>query len=243
VPLDQEKENESPRWKTGHPLAFRLVFERSPPLGPTRVEPFVSSARPPEAGAGRTVSGWLVGSPVLLLCVILAARSGLPTALGTAALVVAGILTLSVLRRVWSVPAPARLAWWSEPAVGGLLVGLACAIAWTVLGGPGWGARLSLLVAVGLWMTAAEMSVSSDGRAYDLAPLVVFFSLLGLGGLGFATGAGVLYFLGQPLAVVVIVAGHFAARATGDRRDSGLARLSFVAAAVVLDVLAWADLV
>ena len=212
-------------------------------MGPTRVESFISSLRPPEAGAGRTVSGWLVGSPVLLLCVILAVRSGLAAALGTAVLVAAGILALSVLRRVWSVPAPAGLAWWSEPAVGGFLVGLACAIAWTVLGGPGWGARLSLLVAVGLWMTAAEMTVSSDGRAYALAPVVAFFSLLGLGGLGFATGAGVLYFLGQPLAVVVVAAGHFAASAAGGRREPGLARLSFVAAAVVMVVLAWVDLV
>jgi len=194
--------------------------------------------------------GLVIGSPVLLLTVVLTIPAGIGAALGSLILFVAGLVVVAVLAplsQVLSSPAPpARLnRWWRTPALTGLAVGLLPALAWTVTGGPGWGARLAALVGVGLWVASASLQASADPRAGRWVVPAAFLALVVITGLGYGTAAGLLFYLGQPLALVVLLAGQTASGGSGvvDAKPSlDLAGTGYAVAAVAMAFLAWVDL-
>lgn len=194
--------------------------------------------------------GLVIGSPVLLLTVVLTIPAGIGAALGSLILFIAGLVVVAVLAplsQALSSPAPpARLnRWWRTPALTGLAVGLLPALAWTVTGGPGWGARLAALVGVGLWVASASLQASADPRAGRWVVPVAFLALVVITGLGYSTAAGLLFYLGQPLALVVLLAGQAASGGSGvvdAKPQLDLAGTGYAVAAVAMAFLAWVDL-
>ncbi len=178
----------------------------------------------------------LRGCPVLSLPAILAVPRGLGAALGASVLLAAGFAVVAVVWASWSEPAGVTVRRWTETVLVGLMLGLLSTAAWTVTGGPGWAARLAILAATGLWVIA-----SSAER-----PEVAFGALLAFLALGYTSGAGILYYLGQPLALVTILAGRAAQSHVGRAvpgRNRGLMSTAYVIAGVALVLSAWVDLV
>jgi hypothetical protein len=177
----------------------------------------------------------VIGSPVLLLTLVLTIPAGIGAALGSLILFIAGLVVVAVLIN----------RWWRTPALTGLAVGLLPALAWTVTGGPGWGARLAALIGVGLWVASASLQASADPRAGRWVVPVAFLALVVISGLGYGTAAGLLFYLGQPLALVVLLAGQTASGGSGvvDAKPSlDLAGTGYAVAAVAMAFLAWVDL-
>lgn len=182
------------------------------------------------------MTGLLRGCPVLLLAAVLAIPSGLGAALGSLVLLVAGFLVVGVALATWDAPAAAPARLWTEPALLGVLLGLLPVLAWAITGGPGWTARLAVFSGTGLWVAAAS----------GQRPAVAFGALLAFLALGYTTMAGILYYLGQPLAFVALLAGR-AARSHAGRAASGqgwgLESTAYLIAGVALVLSAWVDLV
>jgi hypothetical protein len=193
----------------------------------------------------RGEAGLAANSSILLLTAVLAGP-GRP--LGAAAClltVTAGLLILAVALRkagpaLWGAPGT-----WRRVVLMSLFVGLLAGLALTSVGGQGWAVRLLLIPATGIWAASGGLWASADRRAFFLAPVLALVSLLLLTALGYAIGAGILYFVGPPLALCLILAGHYLADPSVRPKAAGNAYLNaaYVAAALAVTLSAWVDLV
>jgi hypothetical protein len=200
----------------------------------------------------------------------LAIPYGTAATLGSLVLLVAGLLIVFLLAPPWLSPgeraAPSAgefsatqagqamgRVMWTRAARTGLAAGILPALAWTVTSGPGWGARLALLVGAGLWVVSACMGSEAELQTARRATPVAFLALTFMIGLGYATSAGILFYLGPPLALVVLMAGQAASEASKAAmgsprltRSGGLGHdltgIAYVMAAVVMALLAFIDL-
>lgn len=200
---------------------------------------WVAGFRP---GRGSGLAGPAAGLPVLAVALVLTIPSG-----GAAVFMSAVLLAVGVAGAVlaWGFRIGRRAAGtWAKAAGVGVAVGVVPALAWALIGGPGWMARLAVMLGVGLWTASAGLLVPDDPRAFGWAPAVAFAGLVAFSALGYSTSAGVLYFLGPPLALAVLLAGHLASRLASDTNGTpaGLAHLAYVIAAVAMAILAWVDL-
>jgi hypothetical protein len=98
---------------------------------------------------------------------------------------------------------------------------------------------------VGLWVASTSLQASADPRAERWAIPAAFLALVVITGLGYVTAAGLLFYLGQPLALVVLLAGQTASGASGvggAKPSLDLAGTGYAAAAAAMAILAWVDL-
>lgn len=174
---------------------------------------------------------------------VLTIPAGPARALGSLALLIAGLVAVVVLQPFWDTETTAR---WRGPALTALAIGLLPAVVWTVVGGPGWGSRLAVTLGTSLWVASAEFERPAGRPAATsgpglVAPLLAFGGLLALSALGYLARAGLPYFLGQPLALVAVLAGRYAGTQVAERSD-GLETTGYLIAAIALILAAWVDL-
>ncbi len=184
---------------------------------------------------------WRAG-PVLLVPVAVALPWGLGPALGSLVFLVAWILGAGMVLSALDPRPSAPSSPWRQPALAGLALGLGPAVVWTIVGGPGWGARLAALIGIGLWAMSSAAARLPAAWAAFAGPAVAAAGLLSLMALGFLTGAGILYFFGPPLALVTLLAGQYAQGFTGGRARAGYETLAYLAAGFALALFAWVDL-
>jgi hypothetical protein len=87
--------------------------------------------------------------------------------------------------------------------------------------------------------------VAEDVGVFLVSPGLSLVSLLLFAGLGYAVRAGLLYYLGPPVAFCLALAGHYLAyrrREFGSGRGLGPSRAAYAAAAVAMALVAWLDL-
>ncbi len=195
------------------------------------------------------LDGPAAGAAVLLVAVVLVGPSRPGAWLATLALLILGLPLVALVLRAMgppggpAAPGPGALPW-RRAALSGALTGLLPVVAWTAVGGPGWGARAAVLAATGAWVASAALAASSNRRAFNQAPAVGLASLLLLALLGYTTGAGIVYYLGLPSALCTLLAGHYLASA-GQGPDAGRSvyvTISYALAAVAVTLFAWVDL-
>jgi len=191
--------------------------------------------------------GLLHGASIALVAVVTAVPEGLGPALAglltaaagmtlAAACLGAGAECLRLERR--------RGGRWNTPLLIGFVTALVAEAAFAVAGGSGAAAAVLLFLAAAAWAGSLALLTDEDRRSFFAVPAITLLSLLLIVLLGHTVGAGLLYYLGPPLAFAVVLTAHYV---VGQRRrkgvfEAGPALAGYVIASAVIAFLAWVDL-
>ena len=154
-------------------------------------------------------TGFVASSAIVVLAAVMAAPGDLLGVCAGLLIACAGLLALAA-----ALHGTAQALWgatgtWPRVGLTGLAVGLLAFLILTLVGGHGWGVRLLVIPATGLWVASGALSRSTERQAFYLAPIVALVSLMVIMALGYAAGAGIVYFVGPPLALCLMLAGHY----------------------------------
>lgn len=196
----------------------------------------------------KDLEGLVLGSPVLLVVLAVSTAGRLGRTLGGVLLLAAGMgLAVLVMAGVRVRPGLSYLppGPWAGAAVVGLAVAVAAVAASAFGGGLGGGALVLASLAAGGWSAGARLAVAEEIGVFLASPGLSLVSLLLFAGLGYAVGAGLLYYLGPPVAFCLALAAHYLAyrrRELGSGRGAGPSRAAYAVAALVMALVAWLDL-
>lgn len=203
----------------------------------------------------RSQTGLLSVAPAPLLGLALAMRTGAesadllaPALTGLGATVVGMVLGALVLDRL----DPGRQRTlrgrlgpdWGRAALAAAVGTLVTLIICLMIRWPGWGVGVIGALTVGIWAASAQLATSSSRRPFLMAPITALVGLFLVLAAGYIVRAGIVYYLGPPLAYSVVLAGHYLV--FSEQADSaaggGAIMGAYVVASFATVLAAWVDL-